>query len=340
MKNHTGLLLACCAAGAAKAIEPPLWIFYPPGQELFDAGWADVRFVTSAAAILSILFLLAGGLLGDVYGRRRLLLVGVAAAVVANTCVLFAPAGSWHILWRALAIVAGAFVLPLALAPLYFFYSGKQQARALSWYILSTSLALLLASRQGRLAIALLDWRAAYLLPALIGLVAFVLAAKYVPEQKVAGRRHVVVVGHIGLTLIVLAIVFGLLEATVANVWLAVILGGAFLAFLIGVIAVVWWNLQTPPALQQAVPLRTRDVTALIATGVVLQLLLVGFYLPTHDLFDLAQGRSTWGTWLALAPMAAGMLALHCWSSTGCCMRCGWGSCLPPGWPWWQLPSA
>ena len=128
-------------------------------------------------------------------------------------------------------------------------------------------------------------------------------------NRRSPAARHVVVVGHIGWTLIVLAIVFGLLEATVANVWLAVILGGAFLTFLIGVIAVVWWNLQTPPALQQAVPLRTRDVTALIATGVVLQLLLVGFYLPTHDLFDLAQGRSTWGTWLALAPMAAGMLA-------------------------------
>lgn len=94
--NPTGLLVACCTAGAAKALEPPVWIFYPPGAERFDAGWADPRVLASVSAILMVIFVLAGGLLGDIYGRRRLLLMGLAGSAVAHTSLLFAPSIGWH----------------------------------------------------------------------------------------------------------------------------------------------------------------------------------------------------------------------------------------------------
>ena len=306
--NETGLILACCAAGAAKAIEPPFWIFVPPGAELFNAGWSDIRFLTSISAIIAVVFLLAGGLLGDIYGRRRLLLLGLLATIVANTSLLFSPSVGFHIFWRAVAIVAGAFVMPLALAPLYVFFRGAQQARAFAWYIVVTTVAMLLASRQGRVFVTAFDWHIAYLVPAVIGIIALGLVWKYLPEQRVQGTNHIHAVGHSGWALIVLALVFGVLEATVAQGWLTIILAGTFVVFLIGVIIMFCWNVKAADTIVGMTSIRTRDVTVLIITGVVIQIVLMGVYYPTWDFYQIVQGRGGWGTLLAIVPLGIGML--------------------------------
>ena len=133
------LLAACCIAGASVFIVPPLWTFYPPDAAPFGAGWTTVRFLTSIWGIVTVLMLIVGGLLGDYFGRRRFLLIGLALSVVAHGLLLFVDTNMSHIVLRIAAQLSGALILPLALAPLYIFYRGKARVRAFAWYAFATS---------------------------------------------------------------------------------------------------------------------------------------------------------------------------------------------------------
>ncbi|MFN2196598.1 MAG: hypothetical protein ACK2UW_10805, partial [Anaerolineales bacterium] len=112
------LLAGLCLAGAAKAIGPPFEVFYPPSAEPFGAGWSLARFLASSGTIILVLFMLGGGILGDFYGRRRVLLWGLGVMLFTNLALLFSPNTLWHVFWRVPENISAGIVLPLALAPL------------------------------------------------------------------------------------------------------------------------------------------------------------------------------------------------------------------------------
>jgi len=115
------MLAGLCLAGAAKAIGPPFEVFYPPGAAPFGAGWSLARFLASSWAVLLVLFMLGGGILGDLKGRRRVLLWSLGVMLIADIALAFSPNTLWYVLWRIPANLSAEIVIPLTLAPLYIF---------------------------------------------------------------------------------------------------------------------------------------------------------------------------------------------------------------------------
>jgi hypothetical protein len=118
------MLLGLCLAGAAKAIRPPFEAFYPPGAAPFGAGWSLARFLSSSWAVLLDLFMLGDGILGDLKGRRQVLLWSLGVMLIADIALLFSANTLWHVLWRIPANLSAGVVIPLTLAPLIFFLLG------------------------------------------------------------------------------------------------------------------------------------------------------------------------------------------------------------------------
>ena len=65
----------------------------PPAA--FGAGWQDYRVFSTAAVLLSLACILFGGLLGDFFGRRQVMIVGTLVSVVANVLAAFSPSVAW-----------------------------------------------------------------------------------------------------------------------------------------------------------------------------------------------------------------------------------------------------
>lgn len=124
-----------CLVGMSKAIKPPFEVFYSPTAAPFGAGWSLARFFSSSWAVLVVLFMLGGGILGDIYGQRRVLLWGLGVMLITNIALLLVPNTLWYVLWRILEFVSAAVILPLTLAPLYIFFEGRQRAIAFSIYL-------------------------------------------------------------------------------------------------------------------------------------------------------------------------------------------------------------
>src|SRR5262245_4114057 len=76
----------------------------------------EAQLILTTAKLFFGALILAGGALGDVYGRKRMLLLGVVVVTVASVLSAMAGSGDALIAARALDGIGNAMVGPLALA--------------------------------------------------------------------------------------------------------------------------------------------------------------------------------------------------------------------------------
>lgn len=302
------LLAGCCLAAASRFIEPPAWLFYPPDAAPFGAGWTAARLLSSLWGLVTVILLVTGGLLGDRFGRRRLLMAGLAVTVVANVLLMTIDSNVGHIIMRIVTQCGGALVLPLALAPLYIFYRGKARVQAFAWYALVTTLASVLASLQASLLVSVFGWRGAYLASICLALLALAIIFFTLPESHLRLLRNPTALFYAGWSLLVLAAAYGLIHIGLVRDWQGPALAVAVVAGALGLSLVLRWDIQTPGRLWDDTSLKTRDLTVLIGTGVAIQFVLTGFFLPTLRYFNVVQGFGLLTRVLAITPLLVGML--------------------------------
>ena len=80
-------------------------------------------------------FMLAGGVAGDVYGRRRVLVLGALGMVGASLLAAFAQTGGILLVARALDGLASAAIGPMALALIAGAFSQAEQARVIGLFL-------------------------------------------------------------------------------------------------------------------------------------------------------------------------------------------------------------
>src|SRR3954471_21750526 len=111
------VLLATCFVVFALSLDPLLWMM---GVDIptraFGAGWVDYRVFTTTTAVLLVACMLIGGLLGDYFGRRRVLLLACVVTAVGGLLTAMAPESAWLVVARSTGSAAGALALPLTLA--------------------------------------------------------------------------------------------------------------------------------------------------------------------------------------------------------------------------------
>ncbi len=142
-------------------------------------------------------FLITMGTLGDRIGRRRLLMVGVAAFGAASVFAAFAPSAWWLIVARALLGVAGATLMPSTLSLISNMFADVRQ-RALAIGVWATMFALGMAAGPvvGGVLVAGFWWGAVFLVAPPVAVLVLALAPVLLPEfQTRAGRVDLPSVG-------------------------------------------------------------------------------------------------------------------------------------------------
>jgi EmrB/QacA subfamily drug resistance transporter len=173
-----------------------------------------LQWVVSAYALAFGGLLLFGGRLGDVFGRRKFILLGLALFAAGSLAAAFAPDAAVLLIGRVLQGAGGAVLSPAILATIAVtFEEGPPRFRALAIWSSAGAVGLALGSALGGVLMAFFDWRSVFLVLvplALIGLIgAWWVAPK---EARVTGRRSVDLPGGIFAAVGVAAIVFALAE--------------------------------------------------------------------------------------------------------------------------------
>ena len=129
-------------------------------------------------------FLLLGGSLGDLFGRRRLFLYGLAAFGLASLCCALAPSAETLIAFRLLQGLSAAMLMPNTLALVTGSFEGEARAAAIGAWSAWGGLAAAIGPVVGGLLVDAFSWRAIFFLSLPIVSAAIALALWRVDETR------------------------------------------------------------------------------------------------------------------------------------------------------------
>ena len=130
----------------------------PAIKEDLDTGLAGQQWVVEAYMLTLVAFLLVGGSLGDLYGRRRLFEIGLAGFAATSALCAIAPTSEFLIGARALQGIAGAMLVPGSLAILAHTFEGEARGRAVGLWTAWAGVSTLIGPAGGGLLVEV-DWR-------------------------------------------------------------------------------------------------------------------------------------------------------------------------------------
>jgi EmrB/QacA subfamily drug resistance transporter len=211
------LLAALCAADFLVVADGLIVaVALPAMQDALAIASSELQWVLNAYLLCFGGFLLLGGRLGDLFGRRRVLVVGLW--LFALGAVVGGLAGSaWLLIaGRALQGVGAALMAPCALALLAAsFPSGAQRDRALARWSAVGSLGIPAGALLGGVLTAALSWRWVLLINGPLALAAAAATLWAVPESRdERAARRLDVPGALLVTAGVGALIFGIVRST------------------------------------------------------------------------------------------------------------------------------
>jgi EmrB/QacA subfamily drug resistance transporter len=204
----------------------------PALQTALNATVTDVQWVVEAYALFLAALLLVGGSLGDLYGRRRVFLVGVVVFAAASVGCGLAPGIRVLIAARGLQGVGGALLVPGSLALISSSFCAEERGRAIGTWSGFTAMTMAIGPVLGGWLIEHLSWRWVFFINLPFAVLVVLISLARVPEsrdeemvQRLDGWGAVLAtVGLCGIT-------FGLIEAGREGVR-ALIAGGVGVAAL------------------------------------------------------------------------------------------------------------
>lgn len=156
------------------------------GKDL-DAGVTGLTWTVNAYALTLAAFVLVGGSLGDRHGRRRMFLIGVGWFGVASLGCAAAQNIATLVTFRALQGFGGALLTPGALAILQASFRAEDRSRAIGAWSGLAGIAGAVGPLLGGWLVDAASWRWIFLVNVPVVVVAFLIAARHVPESRAPG---------------------------------------------------------------------------------------------------------------------------------------------------------
>ncbi|GAA2353349.1 hypothetical protein GCM10010417_07030 [Streptomyces carpaticus] len=211
--------------------------------------------VVSVYALGFAVPMVLGGRLGDLYGRRRLFLLGMAGFTLFSLVSALAPGITVLIGARALAGISAAAMVPQVLATITASTQGPERARAVALFGATAGGATAIGQVLGGvlLSVPLLGapWRSVFAMSVLMGALAFVAALRRLPDTRASGHRSLDLTGTslLGFALLALMVPVSQGGALGWPVWCWALLGASPVLF------AVFWRWQVRLHRSDRVPL-------------------------------------------------------------------------------------
>lgn len=279
----------------------------PDMAQALQAPFQDVQWIVLAYLLAITALIVSVGRLGDMLGRRRLLLAGIALFATASILCALAPALWLLVAARALQGLGAAVMMALTMA---FVGSTVPKARtgsAMGLLGTMSAVGTTLGPALGGLLIARFGWQAIFLVNVPLAGVALLLAWRYLPSDQRGARAKRPVFDHRGTVLLALTLCAYALAVTLGRGDFGVRNVALLLAACAGAILFVRVELKAPAPLIRLAMLRAPVLGAGLATSmlvstVLMSTLVVGpFYLAR----GLGLGTAAAGMVLAAGPLVA-----------------------------------
>src|SRR5581483_7358810 len=144
----------------------------------------QLQWIVDAYLITLAVLLLPAGLAGDRWGRKRVLLTGVALFGMSSALAAFAPNTGMLIAARAVMGIGAAIIMPLSMSILPTIFPPHERTKAISIWPVGMALGLPLGPIVGGWLLENYWWGSVFLINVPMVLIALVAAAVLLPESR------------------------------------------------------------------------------------------------------------------------------------------------------------
>jgi EmrB/QacA subfamily drug resistance transporter len=270
-------LVVVCLAQLMSVLDATIVnVALPSMQRSLHFSQANLTWVVNAYLISFGSFLLLGGRLGDLIGRRRVFLVGVSLFTVSSAVCGLANSQLLLVVARFVQGFGGAGASSAIMAIIATeFRQPSDRARAMSLYMFVVSSGGSLGLLAGGVLTQSLDWHWIFFINVPIGLLTFIAARRYVTENQGLGiGRDIDVAGSVLVTAAMMVGAYAIVTSSTYRWGTAHTLGfaGASLALLVAFV-VVESRVKNP-----IMPLRIFRIEGLTATSLIRGVTIVGMF--------------------------------------------------------------
>jgi EmrB/QacA subfamily drug resistance transporter len=280
------------------------------------ASTSDLQWFSAAYSLVLAAALLPAGLLGDRFGRKRLLLIALVVFGASSAACAFATSSGGLIVARAVLGLGAAVVLPMSIAILPVLFTAEERPRAIAIVMGATFIGYPVGPLLGGWLLDNFWWGSVFLINVPVVVLALIAVALLMPESHGERGRPIDVIG-IGLSSLGLAgMTFGFIKAGQSGWSHAVTLMGIFGGAAAIVVFVAWERYVTRRSaagarrqpLIELLLFRSASFTwgTILTTMVSFALFGILFAMPQY--FQEVRGVNAFGSGLRLLPMIGGMV--------------------------------
>ena len=267
-------------------------------------------FIDSYTLVLAAL-LLPAGLLGDRFGRKRLLLGALVAFGAASAWCAYARSAEELIAARGVLALGAAFIMTLPVAVLPVIFTPRERPRAIMVWTTAMFASFPLGPIVGGVLLNNFWWGSVFLLNVPVVALAVVAVATLLPESASPGRRRLDVAGLVLSVAGLVALTYGVIAAG-EDGWGD---GAAQLTMAVGALllaAFVGWQLRLSahggqPLIDLSL-FRSPGFTWGTASGIMATFAMFGLLFTGPQYFQAVLGYDALGTGLRQLPMIGGLI--------------------------------
>src|SRR5882757_9089317 len=177
------------------------------------ASTGDLQWIVDAYSLVLAALILPAGLLGDRYGRKRVLLIALVLFGVSSLACAYASSAGELIAARAVLGVGAAAIFPLALSVLPVLFAPEERQRAVAAIAGASMLSFPIGPIVGGYLLSHFWWGSVFLINVPIVVIAITAVVMLLPESRSARRPSIDLQGLVVSTVGLVALTYGLIKA-------------------------------------------------------------------------------------------------------------------------------
>ena len=284
----------------------------PSIQSDLDASGAQLEWTVGGYLLAFAVLMITGGRLGDIFGRRRLFVIGVVGFTVGSALACVAPSIGVLLVARVVQGGFAAMMVPQLLSSLQALYTPRERAPMLGLIGAVSGMSAVIGPVLGGWLVSSdafgIGWRSIFLINLPVGAVLVVLALRWVPDTRSDHPLRLDPVGLVLATTGLLGVVYALIEGRQQDwaTWIWAVGAGGLLLLAAFVLQQVRRERTTGSALLPMRLFADRGFSAGLVTQGAFQGSLAGFALALTVYVQTGLGWSAVHAGLTLLPFSLG----------------------------------
>jgi EmrB/QacA subfamily drug resistance transporter len=215
-------------------------------QSQTHAGVASLQWVVGAYALTFAGAMLGFGMVGDEFGRKRVMIIGIVIFLAGSVLSAVAPNTGVLIAGRAVMGFGAAASEPGTLSMLRHVYTNeRERGWAVGVWTAVSGVALALGPVLGGALVGIWDWRAIFWFNLIVGAIALVLCTVVLPENSDPDAHRVDVAGTLFSAAAITALAFAVIMAENSGFGSAAVIA-LLVVCVAAIVAFFWWERRAP----------------------------------------------------------------------------------------------